>query len=48
MAASATFQAGNTKQRKYGDCKRTFHKNWELDYLVTYESKSDIYIHAYA
>ena len=40
-AASATFQAGNTERRKHGDCKRTFHKNWELDYLVTYESKSD-------
>ena len=40
-AASAIFQTGNTKKRKYGDCRRTFHKDWELDYLVTYESKSD-------
>ena len=41
MATSAIFQASNTKRRKYGDCKRMFHKDWELDYLVTYESKSD-------
>ena len=40
-AANATFQAVNTKRRKYGDWKRTFHKDWELDYLVIYESKSD-------
>ena len=38
-AASATFQTGNTKRHK--DCKRTFNKDWELDYLVTYESNSD-------
>ena len=29
------------KTRKFGDCKRVFHKEWELDYLVTYDSKSD-------
>ena len=34
-AASATFRAGSTKRHKYGDCKRTFHKDLELDYLVT-------------
>ena len=29
------------KTRKFGDCKRVFHEEWELDYLVTYDSKSD-------
>ena len=29
------------RARKFGDCKRVFHKKWELDYLVTYDSKSD-------
>ena len=30
-----------SKRRKFGDCKRIFHKECELDYLVSYDSKSD-------
>ena len=35
---SSTARTGKT--RKFGDCKRVFHEEWELDYLVTYDSKS--------
>ena len=29
------------KGRKVGDCKRMWHREWELDYLVTYDTKTD-------
>ena len=33
--------ATGSKGRKSGDCKRRWHDQWEVDYLVSYDAKTD-------
>ena len=41
MRRKKCYTGASGKGRKVGDYKRMWHKEWELDYIVTYDAKTD-------